>query len=91
MIIQLDYKDVSDEQLQIYSPTDAGALLVDGLGDGIMISTSGLKTHLRFVIQQASELYKLVGFEYQKRNIFHALPVGERYLTFRKRQLRFAK
>ena len=43
VIIQLDYKDVSDEQLQIYSPTDAGALLVDGLGDGIMISTSGLK------------------------------------------------
>jgi (E)-4-hydroxy-3-methylbut-2-enyl-diphosphate synthase len=43
VIIQLDYNDVSDEQLQIYSPTDAGALLVDGLGDGIMISTSGLK------------------------------------------------
>lgn len=43
VIIQLDYIDVSDEQLQIYSPTDAGALLVDGLGDGIMISTSGLK------------------------------------------------
>ncbi len=43
VIIQLDYKDVSDEQLQIYSPTDVGALLVDGLGDGIMISTSGLK------------------------------------------------
>jgi (E)-4-hydroxy-3-methylbut-2-enyl-diphosphate synthase len=43
VIIQLDYKVVTDEQLQIYAPTDAGALLVDGLGDGIMISTSGLK------------------------------------------------
>lgn len=43
VIIQLDYKDVTDEQLQIYAPTDAGALLVDGLGDGIMISTSGFK------------------------------------------------
>jgi (E)-4-hydroxy-3-methylbut-2-enyl-diphosphate synthase len=43
VIIQLDYKEVTDEQLQIYAPTDAGALLVDGLGDGIMISTSGLK------------------------------------------------
>ena len=43
VIIQLDYKEVTDEQLQIYGPTDAGALLVDGLGDGIMISTSGLK------------------------------------------------
>jgi len=43
VIIKLDYKEVTDEQLQIYAPTDAGALLVDGLGDGIMISTSGLK------------------------------------------------
>jgi (E)-4-hydroxy-3-methylbut-2-enyl-diphosphate synthase len=43
VLIQLDYKDVTDEQLQIYAPTDAGALLVDGLGDGIMISTSGFK------------------------------------------------
>jgi (E)-4-hydroxy-3-methylbut-2-enyl-diphosphate synthase len=43
VIIQLDYKEVTDEQLQIYAPTDAGALLVDGLGDGIIISTSGLK------------------------------------------------
>jgi len=43
VIIQLDYKEVTDQQLQIYAPTDAGALLVDGLGDGIIISTSGLK------------------------------------------------
>jgi (E)-4-hydroxy-3-methylbut-2-enyl-diphosphate synthase len=43
VIIQLYYEDVRDEQLQIYAPTDGGALLVDGLGDGIMISTSGLK------------------------------------------------
>ena len=46
VIIQLDYQDVTDEQLQIYAPTDAGALLIDGLGDGIMISSSGVKnTH----------------------------------------------
>lgn len=43
VIIQLDYGDVTDEQLQIYAPTDGGALLVDGLGDGIMLTTSGLK------------------------------------------------
>jgi (E)-4-hydroxy-3-methylbut-2-enyl-diphosphate synthase len=43
VIIQLDYEDVTDEQLQIYAPTDAGALLVDGLGDGILISSSGVK------------------------------------------------
>ena len=43
VIIQLDYEDVTEEQLQIYAPADAGALLVDGLGDGLMISTSGVK------------------------------------------------
>lgn len=46
VIIHLEYEEVTDEQLQIYAPTDAGALLVDGLGDGIMISSSGVKnTH----------------------------------------------
>ncbi len=46
VIIHLEYEEVTDEQLQIYAPTDAGALLIDGLGDGIMISSSGVKnTH----------------------------------------------
>jgi len=46
VIIHLEYENLTDDQLQIYAPTDGGALLVDGLGDGIMISTSGLKnTH----------------------------------------------
>jgi (E)-4-hydroxy-3-methylbut-2-enyl-diphosphate synthase len=46
VVIHLEYEEVTDEQLQIYAPTDAGALLIDGLGDGIMISSSGVKnTH----------------------------------------------
>jgi (E)-4-hydroxy-3-methylbut-2-enyl-diphosphate synthase len=46
VIIHLEYEEITDEQLQIYAPTDAGALLIDGLGDGIMISSSGVKnTH----------------------------------------------
>lgn len=43
VVIKLDYMGLSDDQLQIYAPTDAGALLLDGLGDGIMISTEGMK------------------------------------------------
>lgn len=36
-IIKLNYKDISAEQFQLYSGTDAGALLIDGMGDGIWI------------------------------------------------------
>ena len=39
VIIQLSYLGISESQLQLFAPTDAGALLIDGLGDGLMIST----------------------------------------------------
>ncbi len=38
VIIKRSYKNISAEQLQLYSATDIGGLLVDGLGDGIFIS-----------------------------------------------------
>ncbi|MFO0358706.1 MAG: (E)-4-hydroxy-3-methylbut-2-enyl-diphosphate synthase [Sphingobacteriaceae bacterium] len=37
IIIKLNYKDLSEEQFQLYASTDAGALLLDGMGDGIWI------------------------------------------------------
>ncbi|WP_333820136.1 (E)-4-hydroxy-3-methylbut-2-enyl-diphosphate synthase [Ohtaekwangia sp.] len=39
VIIGRRYADLSVEQLQLYAATDCGGLLVDGLGDGIFIST----------------------------------------------------
>jgi len=36
-IIKLNYQDLSESDFQIYSGTDAGALLIDGMGDGIWI------------------------------------------------------
>jgi (E)-4-hydroxy-3-methylbut-2-enyl-diphosphate synthase len=39
VIVSRKYKSLSEEELQLYSATDLGALLVDGLGDGILISS----------------------------------------------------
>ena len=38
VIISRSYKELSEEKLQLHSATDLGALLIDGLGDGIFIS-----------------------------------------------------
>ena len=38
VIIGRSYLDLSEEKLQLHSATDLGALLLDGLGDGIFIS-----------------------------------------------------
>lgn len=38
VIIGRAYRDLTIEQLQLYSATDIGGLLVDGLGDGIFIA-----------------------------------------------------
>lgn len=39
VIIKRQYEDLSQEQLQLYAATDVGGLLIDGLGDGILLST----------------------------------------------------
>jgi (E)-4-hydroxy-3-methylbut-2-enyl-diphosphate synthase len=42
IIIQREYKDSDIETFQLKSASDIGALLIDGLGDGIMISASSI-------------------------------------------------
>ncbi len=37
VIIKRKYENISDEDLMLYSATDIGALLTDGLGDGIWL------------------------------------------------------
>ncbi len=37
LILKLNYNKLNEEQFQLYSSTDAGALLLDGMGDGIWI------------------------------------------------------
>jgi len=38
VIIKRDYKHLTEDQLQIYAATDVGGLLIDGLGDGVMLA-----------------------------------------------------
>ncbi len=41
VIIQRTYAALDEDQLRIYSATDAGGLFIDGFGDGIMLSVGG--------------------------------------------------
>jgi (E)-4-hydroxy-3-methylbut-2-enyl-diphosphate synthase len=38
VIIKLAYANVDTNQLQLFAPTDAGGLFIDGFGDGLMLS-----------------------------------------------------
>ena len=40
VLLERQYDTLSIDQLQLYAATDTGSLLIDGLGDGIMLSTS---------------------------------------------------
>ncbi|AMM52982.1 1-hydroxy-2-methyl-2-(E)-butenyl 4-diphosphate synthase [Rufibacter sp. DG15C] len=42
VIIKRSYEDLTDEEVQLYAATDVGGLLVDGLGDGVLLSTQDL-------------------------------------------------
>lgn len=48
IIIHRKYIDIDDEQLLLYASTDIGGLLIDGLGDGVMLSY-GSKSNLELV------------------------------------------
>lgn len=38
VILWRSYKNLSDEKFQLFSSTDIGALLIDGLGDGVLLN-----------------------------------------------------
>ena len=40
VIIKRNYNELTDEEFQLYSATDCGALLIDGFGDGIWLKTN---------------------------------------------------
>ena len=39
VIVMRKFGDISDDKFQLYAATDVGGLLIDGFGDGIMLST----------------------------------------------------
>lgn len=46
VIIKMDYLNITFENLQLYSSTDFGALLIDGFGDGVWISVNELRSEI---------------------------------------------
>jgi len=61
VVIKRNYRDLSEDQLQLYAATDLGALLVDGFGDGIWIKAPGcgsplLVNRIDFGILQAARM-----------------------------------
>ena len=59
VIIKRNYRDIPETRLQLYASTDAGALLLDGMGDGIWIKAPGVASEksinsLSFGILQAT-------------------------------------
>ncbi len=54
VIIMRKYPPMEDDALQIYAATDVGGLLIDGLGDGVLLSTSLWK------INENSKLVEIV-------------------------------
>ncbi|WP_304132181.1 (E)-4-hydroxy-3-methylbut-2-enyl-diphosphate synthase [Ignavibacterium album] len=45
VIIKRDYDKISFENLQLYSSTDLGVLLIDGLGDGVWLNVKDLTSN----------------------------------------------
>jgi len=44
VMIKRDYLNITSQNLQLYSSTDLGALLIDGFGDGVWIAVHEIKT-----------------------------------------------
>jgi (E)-4-hydroxy-3-methylbut-2-enyl-diphosphate synthase len=44
VIIKRTYSEIAFEDLQLYSSTDLGSLLIDGFGDGVWLTVNELKT-----------------------------------------------
>ncbi len=47
VIIKREYDEITEEELFIYSSTDAGALFIDGFGDGVFINSRDMDKNSR--------------------------------------------
>jgi len=59
VVIRRGYENLNLDQLRLYSATDLGGLLIDGLGDGVFVSASGCAAdkqinEIAFTILQAT-------------------------------------
>lgn len=62
VIVKVAYPDQSADMTTLYAATDVGGLLIDGLGDGIMISLEKEADHSRVEILDQIKLHNSVSF-----------------------------
>lgn len=67
IILKRNYANIAFEDLQLYSSTDFGTLLIDGFGDGVWLSVSDLKseaeksgTYVKSFIKKSETKEKIV-------------------------------
>jgi (E)-4-hydroxy-3-methylbut-2-enyl-diphosphate synthase len=61
-IIKREYGQLTDNEVQLYAATDVGGLLIDGLGDGIMLSTELLPEQEKAEMLQTAEKLNNLSF-----------------------------
>jgi (E)-4-hydroxy-3-methylbut-2-enyl-diphosphate synthase len=62
VVVKVSYPDQSADLTTLYAATDVGGLLIDGLGDGIMISLEKEGEHTRQEILDQVKLHNSVSF-----------------------------
>ncbi len=67
VILKRDYANIAFEDLQLYSSTDLGSLLIDGFGDGVWLSVDNFKsepeksgTYVKSFIKNSESKEKIV-------------------------------
>ncbi len=48
IIIEREYENLTDDELQLFSSTDVGGLLIDGLGDGVFLRNNSINSAKKF-------------------------------------------
>jgi (E)-4-hydroxy-3-methylbut-2-enyl-diphosphate synthase len=62
VIVHRTYSGLSADELQLYAATDVGGLLIDGLGDGVMLSLVKAEAYLAGEKQQEIKTLNSLGF-----------------------------
>ncbi|MCR9083653.1 MAG: flavodoxin-dependent (E)-4-hydroxy-3-methylbut-2-enyl-diphosphate synthase, partial [Cyclobacteriaceae bacterium] len=62
VVVKVSYPDQTADQTMLYAATDVGGLLVDGMGDGILISLEKEKAHTREEVLEQIKLHNNVSF-----------------------------
>jgi (E)-4-hydroxy-3-methylbut-2-enyl-diphosphate synthase len=62
IIIQRSYKNLADDELQLFAATDLGGLLIDGLGDGVWMTQKRVGEQTRAEVLHHCQNYNTTSF-----------------------------